>query len=87
MLVEKSVYDAMLDKPHQDDQKYKGKKTIWQSTNYTKSKGKDYAIKHSILQGAYGGLSDEVAVDIKVPVDVSSINEGTHSFFQLTTWC
>ena len=85
LLVEKSVYDAVLDKPHQDDQTSKGKKTIRQSTNYAKSKGKDYAIKHGVLRGAYGGLSDEVAVDIKVPVDVSSIDEGAHSFVQSTT--
>ena len=44
-----------------------------------------YAIKHGVLRGAYGGLSDEVAVDIKVPVDVSSIDEGAHSFVQSTT--
>jgi len=60
-----------MDKPHPDDQKSKGKKTIRQSKNYAKSKSKDYAIKHGILRGAYGGLFDEVAVDIDIPVDVS----------------
>lgn len=85
LLVEKSVYDADLDKPHQDDQRSKGKKYTQQSTSYTKSKSKDYAIKRGVLRGAYGGLSDEVAVGIEVPVDVSASDEGAHSLVQSTT--
>ena len=85
LLVEKSVYDADLDKPHQDDQRSKGKKYPRQYTNYTKSKSKVYAIKCGVLRGAYGGLSDDVSVGIEVPVDVSASDEGAHSLVQSTT--
>jgi hypothetical protein len=34
---------------------------------------------------SYGGLSDEVAVGVNVPVDVSSIDESAHSLAQSTT--
>jgi superfamily II DNA/RNA helicase len=85
LLVEKSVYDADLDKPHQVDQRSKGKNYSRQSTNYTKSKSKDYAMKRGVLRGAYGGLSDEVAVGIEVPIDFSASDEGAHSLVQSTT--
>jgi superfamily II DNA/RNA helicase len=85
LLVEKSVYEADLDKPHQDDQKSRGKKSIRQSTNYARTKSRDFAIKRGVLRGAYGGLSDEVSVGIEVPVDVSSSDEGAHSLVQSTT--
>jgi superfamily II DNA/RNA helicase len=85
LLVEKSVYDVDLNKHHQDDQQSKRKKNIRQSTKYPKSKTKGYAIKHGVLRGGYSGLTDEVAIDINVPVDVSSIDEGAHSFVQSTT--
>jgi len=75
LLVEKSIYDADLDKGCQDEQKTKVKKAIWQSSNYSKAKTKEYAIKRGVLWGAYGGLSNKVATGIDVPVDVSSIDE------------
>ncbi|EDR07545.1 uncharacterized protein LACBIDRAFT_298548 [Laccaria bicolor S238N-H82] len=75
LLVEKSIYNADLDKGGQDKQKTKGKKTIRQSSNYPKAKTKEYVIKCGVRRGAYGGLFDEVATGVDVPVDVSSIDE------------
>lgn len=83
--MEKSIYDADLDKGCQDEQKSKAKKTIRQSSNYPKVKTKDYAIKRGVLRGAYGGLSDKVAAGVVVPVDVSSIDEGAYGLVQSTT--
>ncbi|KAF9477172.1 P-loop containing nucleoside triphosphate hydrolase protein, partial [Pholiota conissans] len=86
LLVEKSVYDADLDKSCQDDQKPKGKKNgLRQASSYPKAKSKDYAIKRGVLRGGSSGLSDGVAIGVDVPVDISSIDEGAHSFVQATT--
>jgi superfamily II DNA/RNA helicase len=85
LLVEKTIYEADLDSPHQHDQKSKGKKTIRQSSSYPKAKTKDYAIKHGVLRGAYGGVSEQVVAGINVPVDVSSADEGIYGFVQATT--
>lgn len=84
LLVEKSIYDTDLDKGCQDEQKTKVKKTIQQSSNYPKAKTKEYAIKHGVRRGAYGGQFDEVAMGVDVPVDVSSIDEGAYGFSQST---
>ena len=83
LLVEKSVYEANLDNP-QDENK-KGKKSIRQSAAYSKAKTKDYAIKHGVLRGAYGGLTNEVGHIQEVPVDIGSIDEGLYGFVQSTT--
>ncbi|KAF8172287.1 P-loop containing nucleoside triphosphate hydrolase protein [Pholiota molesta] len=85
LLVEKTIYDADLGSPPQHDQKSKGKKTIWQSSNYPKAKTKDYAIKHGVLRGAYGGVSEQVVAGIDVPVDVASADEGIYGFVQAMT--
>jgi len=85
--VEKSIYNADLDKGCQDKQKTKAKNTIWQLPNYPKAKTKEYAIKCGVLQGAYGGLFDEVATGVDVRVDVSSIDEGAYGLVQSTTCC
>jgi hypothetical protein len=42
-------------------------------------------IKRGVLHGACGGLTDDVAVGIDVPVDVSSNDEGAYSLVQSTT--
>jgi superfamily II DNA/RNA helicase len=85
LLLEKSIYDADLDKGCQDEQKTKVKKTIRQSSNYPKVKMKKYAIKRGVLLGTYGSLSDKVATGIDVPIDVSSIDEGAYGLVKLTT--
>lgn len=85
LLVEKSIYDADLDKGCQDEQKTKAKKTIRQSSNYPKAKTKEYAIKRGVLRGAYGGLFDRVATGVDVRIDVSSVDEGAYGLVQSTT--
>ena len=85
--MEKSIYNADLDIGCQDKQKTKAKNTIWQLPNYPKAKTKEYAIKCGVLQGAYGGLFDEVVTGVDVRVDVSSIDEGAYGLVQSTTCC
>jgi superfamily II DNA/RNA helicase len=88
LLVEKSAYDADLNKVFQDQNfklKSNKKSTVRQSSNYEKSKTKVYAIQRGVLRGSYGGLSDHITPDIIVHLDKISIDEGLYSFVQSTT--
>lgn len=84
LLVEKSAYD--LDLPAFEDQRRnassKKKGNVREATEYPKSKDKEYAVKHGVLRGSYGGGSDVVSERTEVPIDFLSINEGLYAFVQ-----
>ena len=85
LLVEKSNYDADLDKVCENDRKSQAKKPYDNHRIIPKRKTKDYAVKGGILRGGCGGLTHGVADGIDVPVDVSSNDKGVYDLVQSTT--
>lgn len=84
LLVEKSVYDADLDKAQEASTTTK-KKNVRQAASYPKAESKDYPIQRGVLRGAYNGKTDTVTQGITVPIDIAAIDEGAHSLVQTTT--
>lgn len=85
LLVEKAAYDLDVNVgADQNTKSTKKKGTVRERTEYPKSKDKDYAIRHGVLRGAYGGQSDAVEEKDKVavPADLYSIDEGLYAFVQ-----
>lgn len=84
LLVEKSVYKFDLQAFQDQRANASGKKkgNVREATEYPKSKDKEYAVKHGVLRGSYGGGSDVISDKIEVPIDFYSINEGLYAFVQ-----
>lgn len=83
LLVEESVYEMDLTEAVNQNQKTTKKRGgVREATDYPKSKDPNYAVKHGVLRGAYGGQSDGVVECLEVPVDTYAIDKGLHSFVQ-----
>jgi superfamily II DNA/RNA helicase len=92
LLVEKTTYEADLFKlveGNADEQgKLKRKLTVRQSSSYSRSKDKQYAVDRGVLRGTFGGATDAFPVssspnsNVDVPLDSGSIDEGLHTLVQ-----
>lgn len=86
LLVEKSVYEVDLQETvSMEVAKSTKKKTIRTATEHPKAKDKNYGINHGVLRGAYGGTSNQIPAQVKVLLDMASMDEGLHSFVQELT--
>lgn len=92
LLVEKTTYEADLFKITEariDEQgKLKKKLTVRQSSSYSKSKDKQYAVNRGVLRGTFGGATDAFPTisshdsSDDVPLDSGSIDEGLYTLVQ-----
>ncbi|KAF8189324.1 P-loop containing nucleoside triphosphate hydrolase protein [Pholiota molesta] len=92
LLVEKTTYEADLFKIAEariDEQgKLKKKLTVRQSSAYSKSKDRQYAVNRGVLRGAFGGATDALPIISShdsgddVPLDSGSIDEGLYTLVQ-----
>jgi hypothetical protein len=86
LLVEKSAYEADITKVSQPVKTSTkgGKSSIRVSKIYLKA-SKEYAIKHGVLRGGFGGESDAIAQcdeSEDVPLDCECADEGLYTFVQ-----
>ena len=75
------MYEADLTRLDEALLPEKNKKRISQSSTYPKAP-KGYAIRHGVLRGSFGGLSDENILEEHVPLDMKSLDEGLYTLVQ-----
>ena len=84
LLVEKSAYEADLSKLSDETainttkSKSKG---IRQSSMYPRDT-KEYAVRHGMLRGSYGGQADQNHLNADVYLDHNALDEGLYSLVQ-----
>lgn len=92
LLVEKSIYEADLEKlkdiPSKSKSKAKASGKVAQTVRkpgvYAKGP-KEYALNHGVKRGSFGGEHDTVSERWDVPLDVEAPDEGLHSLAQTGT--